>query len=132
MKSIVFLCQHGAAKSILAAAYFQHLAAQRGLPFRAASAGLAPDPAIPSAVIALLQSEGLPIPAEMPRLATEVELSAATRVVSLGCALGGRVPPEALIDWSDVPPFSEDARAAQASIWAHVERLVAELAEAAV
>src|SRR4029450_12083860 len=37
--SVVFVCEHGAAKSVVATAYFNKLAAERGLPFRAAFRG---------------------------------------------------------------------------------------------
>jgi hypothetical protein len=33
--AIVFVCEHGAAQSLIATAYFNKLAAERGLPYRA-------------------------------------------------------------------------------------------------
>ena len=41
-KAVVFVCEHGAAKSVVATAYFNTLAAERGLPFRATFRGTAP------------------------------------------------------------------------------------------
>ena len=38
-RTILFLCPHNAAKSVVAAAYFDQLARDRGLAYRAASAG---------------------------------------------------------------------------------------------
>jgi len=38
-KAVVFVCEHGAAKSVVATAYFNKLAAERGLPFRATFRG---------------------------------------------------------------------------------------------
>src|SRR4029453_11092962 len=40
--SVVFVCEHGAAKSVVATAYFNKLAAERGPPFRATFRGTAP------------------------------------------------------------------------------------------
>ena len=37
--AVVFVCEHGAAKSVIATAYFNKLAAERGLPFRATFRG---------------------------------------------------------------------------------------------
>lgn len=37
--TVLFMCPHGAAKSVLASAYFQHLAKERGLNVRVDSAG---------------------------------------------------------------------------------------------
>ena len=40
--TILFMCPHGAAKSVLASAYFQRLAKERGLNVRVESAGTNP------------------------------------------------------------------------------------------
>ena len=56
--SILFVCLHGAAKSILAAADFQRLAAARGLDLVADAAGTEPDPDITPAVVAARYGKG--------------------------------------------------------------------------
>jgi len=43
--TVLFICPHGAAKRVLASAYFQRLAKERGLNVRVESAGTEPDPA---------------------------------------------------------------------------------------
>ena len=40
---VLFMCPHGAAKSLMASAYFQKLAKERGLNVRVDSAGTEPD-----------------------------------------------------------------------------------------
>ena len=42
-RTILFLCPHNAAKSVIAAAYFDQLAAGRGLLYRGDSSGTDPD-----------------------------------------------------------------------------------------
>ena len=37
--SVIFVCGHGAAKSVIATAYFNKLSAERGLPYRATFRG---------------------------------------------------------------------------------------------
>src|SRR5829696_7805480 len=82
---ILFLCPHNAAKSIIAAAYFDQLVQNHGLPYRAASAGTSPD-AVPSpAVVAMLRDEGLDVAGYRPRRVTTKDLTGAHRVISLGC-----------------------------------------------
>jgi len=127
-KTILFLCPHGAAKRVLAAAYFQRLADERGLPFKALSAGTDPDPVMNAAVIDQLRGEGLPVPGQAPRLVTDADLHSAVHTISLGCDLTGKLPAgvEAL-DWSDVPPVSADLPAARRAILAQVEQLIADL-----
>jgi arsenate reductase (thioredoxin) len=126
--SVLFVCPHGAAKSVLAAAYFQRLADERGLSVIARSAGTEPDPAVNAAVIEQLQADGLPVPESAPRQVTDADLHSAAQIVSLGCDLTGRLPAGIVpLDWSDVPPVSAGLPAARQAILAHVEQLVAML-----
>jgi arsenate reductase (thioredoxin) len=128
-KAVLFLCPHGAAKSVLAAAYFQRLARERGLPYEALSAGTEPEQAVAPAVVAHLRAEGLPVPIQAPRTLTDADLQGADRIVSLGCDLAGRLPAGRLaLDWSDVPPVSAGLPAARHAILVHVEKLLAALA----
>ena len=41
--TILFICQHGAARSTIAAAYFNKLAKEQGLNYRAVFRGITPD-----------------------------------------------------------------------------------------
>ena len=43
-RRVLFMCPHGAAKSVLASAYFRRLAKERGLNVEVDSAGTEPDP----------------------------------------------------------------------------------------
>lgn len=49
-KTIVFVCLHGSVKSQMAAAHFNRLAKERGLPFVAVSRGIAVDSSIPTRI----------------------------------------------------------------------------------
>src|SRR5688572_249911 len=49
--TVLFVCEHGSAKSVVAAAHFNRIAADRGLPFRAISRGTAPDPEMAPAAV---------------------------------------------------------------------------------
>ncbi len=44
--TVLFVCEHGAAKSVIAAAYFDKLAKDQHLPHRAAFRGVNPDSAL--------------------------------------------------------------------------------------
>jgi protein-tyrosine-phosphatase len=126
---ILFLCPHGAAKSIMAAAYFQHLAQAQGLDFVADSASTDPDSKVSTAVMTLLQNEGIQFADQTPRQVTQADLDDALRVVSLGCTLEEFAVDESrLRRWDDVPPVSENIAATRAAILARVEQLINELA----
>lgn len=129
MQTILFLCPHGAAKSVLAATDFQRLADQRGLAWQANWAGTEPDEKVHPAVQQVLEAEGFSQPWPAPRSVTLADLRTATRIVSLGCDLRNRLPPESVVEhWDDVPPVSQNLPAARAVIRAHLEKLLDELA----
>jgi arsenate reductase len=69
-RPVLFVCLHGAAKSVLAAADFRRLAAERGLDIPAASAGTEPDPAIAPGVVRALLAEGVDLGDQVPRRLT--------------------------------------------------------------
>ena len=79
---IIFVCEHGAAKSILAATYFNQLAEQAGLSVRAIARGTNPDSELSEATIRGLSGDGL-IPTEStPQQLSLSDLQAAQRIVS--------------------------------------------------
>ena len=124
-RTILFLCPHNAAKSVIAAAYCDRLAAERGLALRATSAGTDPDPGVSPGVAGALLAEGIDVRAHRPRRVAAEELARASRVVSLGCDLGDIAPPGLAVEhWDDVPSPSVDLTGARAIIAAHVRRLV--------
>jgi protein-tyrosine-phosphatase len=127
-RTILFLCPHNAAKSVLAAAYFEQLARERGLDYRAASAGTSPDAAPSPAVVAMLREEGIDVAGHRPRRLTTADLTNAYRVISLGCDLDDLDGGNSRVDrWDDVPPASQDLGASRAAIKHHLGELVDEL-----
>ncbi len=122
---VLFVCLHGAAKSVLAAADFERMAKERGLPVAAESAGTQPDPEIAPSVLAALEAEGVDMAGQTPRLLTRELAAGATRVVAFGCGLGAAAPDGARIEqWEDVPAVSAGLPAARAVIRHHLERLL--------
>lgn len=122
---VVFVCEHGAAKSVIAAAHFNHIAQQRGLKVRAIARGTNPDPEVAPKVIAGLKSEGLKEITAKPQLVSERDTSNAQRVVTLGCKLPHNARSTG---WNDIPSPSADYSAASSAIRSRVEALVDELA----
>ena len=127
-KTVVFLCPHNAAKSVIAAAYWNRLAQVRGIAVHAVSAGTEPSPAVSPAVVAALRAEGIDVAHQRPRCVTAEDLASAWRVVSMGCALDGLLPAGVIAEyWEDVPAASEDLAGSQAAIATRVERLMEQL-----
>jgi arsenate reductase len=124
-QKVLFVCLHGAAKSVLAAADFERLAKERRLPIAAESAGTEPDPEIAPKVLAALKAEGVDLSGQKPRLVTREMAAGATRIVAFGCALGVAGPEGAKVEqWEDVPNVSDGLPAARAAIRERLERLL--------
>jgi protein-tyrosine-phosphatase len=124
-QSILFLCPHNAAKSVLAAAYFRQVAREGGLELDAVSAGTAPGATVAPAVAALLQREGLGVGPYRPRLVTVEDLTHARHVVSLGCRLDELpIQPATYEMWDDIPAPSQNLAGAQQTIRERVLQLV--------
>jgi protein-tyrosine-phosphatase len=130
---IVFLCPHGAAKSVIAAAYCQQLADQWGVPLHATSAGTEPDTEVAPAVVTLLRTEGIDVADHRPRRVTPEELAAASHIISLGCDLSDlALLGMAIQRWDDVPSPSQNLLGARDRIRDHVERLIMAMKQADV
>lgn len=126
--TFLFLCPHGAAKSVIAAAYCQQLADQYGLDLVASSAGTEPSPHVAPAVVELLQVEGINVANQIPQHVTSELLITASHIISLGCDLDSLLPPGVSAErWDDVPLPSQDLAMARDSIYAHVEQLINDL-----
>ena len=123
--TIVFVCLHGAAKSVLAAHCWNRLARERGLSVRATFAGVEPDPEIAPRVAAALAAEGADLRGERPRRVTADEIVGAWRVVSFGCDLGPLAPGVPVERWDEVPAVSDGFEAARAAIEQRVAALIA-------
>jgi arsenate reductase (thioredoxin) len=125
MRTVVFVCQHGAAKSVLAAALLERLAAERGTPLRALARGTEPEPQVAPAVAAGLLANGIDVTAWQPRPVTPGDLTQAWRVVSFGPDLSNLVPKGTLVEvWEDVPAVADGFQAAQTAIADRLVRLV--------
>jgi protein-tyrosine-phosphatase len=123
---VLFVCRHGAAKSVVAAAHFRRLAAARGLASEAVAAGTEPDPELTPQAVRGLAGEGLAAAPARPRPVTLFDLEAASRIVTFGCEVAPRGG--APVERWDVPAIGDGYAAARTRIVANVERLVAELA----
>ena len=124
---IVFVCEHGAAKSVIATAYFNKLAAERGLPYRATFRGTSPQEALSVRAVAGLNADGVAIPAGAPSAIEATDIEKATHIFAIGCTL----PPAAQAsgkakDWSDVPD-DKGYEGQRDAIVRHVKELLDEL-----
>jgi arsenate reductase (thioredoxin) len=125
-QTILFVCEHGSAKSVIAAAHFNRLAIQRKLPYRAIARGINPDAEIPQQVRVNLAKDGLDVAAWKPQLVAEKDVREAARVVTFGCKLPfpEKIMAGKLVDWQDAPSTSEDYERASTVIVDKIEALI--------
>jgi protein-tyrosine-phosphatase len=121
------MCPHGAAKSVMASAYFEKLARERGLNIRVDAVGTDPEPVLSKGVVARLQKDGYAMPIEKPRAATAADMRGADIVISMGSDLSKLPAPSGELQKWDVPDFSANFDIAEQSIRDHVSRLIDEL-----
>lgn len=127
--TIVFVCEHGSAKSLVAASLFQRMAKEQGVAARAISRGTAPDPSVPDAVVLALRGDGFEVSSFRPRALTEIDVKGATRVVAIGVDLGpiGARAGERAVRWDGVPPVSTSYVEARRDLATRIDRLLLEL-----
>jgi len=125
--TILFLCPHHAAKSVIAAAYFNRLAQQKGLSWVGDSAGTEPDEVVSPVVVELLKQENIDVSQHQPRHVTADELQSAVRIISMGCTAEELSVSPARIEQWNIPAVSQNPKGASEAILVHIEALVAEL-----
>jgi arsenate reductase (thioredoxin) len=124
---VVFVCEHGSAKSVVAAAHFNNLARERNLKVRAISRGTNPDEEIAPKAAEGLKADGLAAGPEKPKRLSKADVAKAVRVIAF-CQLPRAYSKTAFVEqWNDVPPLSEDYNKAREAIAEHIRRLLDEL-----
>lgn len=124
---IIFVCEHGAAKSILSAAIFNKLAGERRLDFRAIARGTNPDPEISPKVARGLQADGLASSESAPKKISGADLAGARRVITF-CALPDDYPGGVRVEnWDAVLPTIEDYGKARDRLTERINRLLEEM-----
>jgi len=82
--TVVFVCEHGSAKSLVAAELFNRLARERGVPVRALSRAVSAqtvDPKVPPALAKNMSGDGFDVGGFQPQPVSAAEAKSATRVV---------------------------------------------------
>src|SRR5215813_12573877 len=124
---IIFICEHGAAKSIVSAAYFNKLATERHLNFRAIARGTNPDKEISQKVQEGLQKDGLTSSEPVPKKISKADLAGARHVITF-CSLPAAYADNIQVEhWDDLLWVSEDYSQSRDRILERINRLLEEL-----
>ena len=76
--TVVFVCEHGAAKSVIATTYFNKIAKERGLRARADFRGVNPQADLSVSALRGLRDDGLAVPDRKPSPISQTDVDAAT------------------------------------------------------
>lgn len=124
-RTVLFVCEHGSAKSVVAAAHFNRLAAERALPFRAISRGTSPDAIHHPVAVRGLEADDL-VPQARPCQLSIADIQDAHRVVAFA-DLPVEYATQAPVEVWTVPPVSEGYEASRTAIVSHIQRLLDDL-----
>jgi protein-tyrosine-phosphatase len=124
---VVFVCEHGAALSVVSAAYFNKLAKEQHLGFRAVARGVTPQENLSPQATAGLMHDGLAPEIQKPLGLSQAELGNAHRVITFSPIPEKYASKTPVENWSDVtwgPGSYEESRDA---ILKHMQELLTRL-----
>jgi len=128
VKRVVFVCEHGSTKSLIATSYFNRRAGQLGLPYRAIARGTAPEPAVPVPVRTGLKAAGFDVSTYTPRLLTTTDVDGASLVVSFDQDVAGVVGDQVQqLKWDHLPSVMTDYTRGSEQIVQRVDALIVRL-----
>ncbi|RIK17759.1 MAG: phosphotyrosine protein phosphatase [Acidobacteria bacterium] len=126
--TVLFVCVHNAGRSLMAAAYLQHLAGDR---VEVLSAGSEPAHRVNPVAVSAMAEESIDITAGQPRLLTDSAVREADVVITMGCGDTCPVYPGKRYEgWDLDDPAGqgiEAVRPIRDEIRARVQRLIDEL-----
>lgn len=121
---IIFVCEHGAAKSVIAAAYFNKLAEERNSVVRAIARGTHPDSELSPKAMAGLHEDGLTPAESAPQKLSLADVESAQQIIAF-CELPAEYQSKASVEpWDGVPPVTEDYKRARDEIVERINQLL--------
>ena len=127
--TVVFVCEKGSVKSLMAASLFNRLAREQGIDVDAVSRGVAPDPAVPPPIERALAGDGFDVRGFKPQQLTKADAAGALQVVALGVDVAPVVRSLATVRrWDAIPPASTDYAKARDALMAEIRKLLDEMA----
>jgi|SRR6478609_8587887 hypothetical protein len=123
-RTILFVCQHGVVNSQMAAAYFNNIAKERGLPFTAISRGIdGTYSSVPVRIADGLALDGL-TPVNTPQVLTAADADGASRVLAFDEIPTGQRGNASVTYWQGIALGVNDYEAARDEIVRRIDALV--------
>ena len=128
-RTLLFVCEHGAARSAIASAYFNKIAGEKGLDYVAIFRGTDPDTVLTSGTASGLARDGFDVSGYNPMKVTLADLEGASKIVTFDC----RIPidyDKPVDAWNGIPPISKDYDIARDEIVKKIREMILELEKA--
>jgi len=126
--TVVFVCEHGTSKSLVAAALFNRMAEQRGLSIHAISRAVSANTVattVPPRLVRSISEDGFNLEAFRRQALGSSEATHALRVVVIGYDGNVDAATDAAVErWDDVAPASLEYENAKKTITLHIETLL--------
>jgi arsenate reductase len=128
LRTILFVCEHGAARSTIAAAYFNKFAKERGLNYTAIFKGTEPDTHLTPGTAKGLKADKFETVNWKPEKVTSQDIKNATKIITFDCELPIVENESFQIEqWNGIPPISENYNVARDEIIKKVQQLISSL-----
>jgi protein-tyrosine-phosphatase len=128
-KEILFVCTHGAARSPIAAAYFNKIAKEQNLNYQATFKGTQPDSVLTNGTVKGLMKDGFNIKNWKPEIVSEYDINNAYRIITFDCKLPSDIIPINVEQWNGTPAISKDYDKARNIIKVKVNQLIESLSK---
>jgi len=126
-RQIVFVCEHGAALSVVSAAYFNKIAREEHLALHAIARGVTPQKDLAVSARNGLRADRVSFATRKPQALSVNDAAQACRIVAF-CPLPSRYSATAPVEtWDDVPPTGTNYGVSRDAIIKHLRQLIGEL-----
>jgi arsenate reductase len=124
---IIFVCEHGAALSVVSAAYFNKIAQEKHFHLHAIARGLEPQKDLAVSARQGLGSDGVSFETKRPQRLSIKDIKSTRRVISF-CVLPRKYHTATPVEtWTDVPPTGANYARARDAILIHLRELIRQL-----
>ena len=129
-ETILLVCEHGAARSTIAAAYFNRLAVAKKLNYQAVFRGTDPDTALTVGTKKGLTQDSFDVQNWKPQLVSNEDIEKATQIITFDCTLPLNLSTsKPITQWNGIPAISKNYEIARDEILKKVEELIQQLSK---
>lgn len=127
-QQILFVCEHGAARSVIASAYFNKIVDSLNLNYKSIFRGTDPELTLTAGTEKGLKNDNFKVENWKPELVTEKDVNESYKVITFDCSVSKQsVDPNVTEQWDGIPPISKDYEIARNAILERVNELIVKL-----